>query len=714
MNRRPQRALDTIEGVVETVRYWNADSGFTVLVTTVADREEIVVGERETGVEKGAKFVAHGRWSAHPKHGRQFGFEALEVLPPSTTEQVIARLKTYPGIGQSTAERIVEQLGERTWEILDRDIEVLEHIPGIGPAALRKIKEHHRKQSGALAKLRNRLIELGLAPGLAKAIHEEFGEYSVQMLDDYPYRVARKVSRVSFAHAEKIARATGIDRRNHDRVDAGVVDELRAALRGDGDCCLPGPELSGRSARKLGLDEDHVDAGIERLLEHGALELHSGMVFLGGVDRLEQRVADAISMLAKSARVVLFTGTVGNDLAEGQRAAVEMVARSGVTVLTGGPGTGKSRTVAAVLDLARSAGIDVHLCAPTGRAARRLTEATGKTASTIHRLLRPTPGGGFHHGSAHPLPPGLVVVDEMSMVDLDLADALLSALDERHRLLLVGDVDQLPAVGAGDVLRDIISAAEAGANISVVRLTEVFRQEDGSTIVDNAHRLLRGEDLVSDPSSRGAGGQFYIIPCAEPKQAQRKIVHLAASRIPAAYDLDPAEEVQILCPTHKGDAGVEAFNARLQQTYNRNQPAFYGAQGRRFCVGDRVMQMRNDYERNVFNGDVGFVARIAEKEVAVDFDGSVKTYKRYDSRALQLAYAMTIHKSQGGEFPAVIIPVFRSRMLDRQLLYTAITRARRLCVIVGRVEEIRRAVRAESRRRCTRLAERLTPTREDH
>ncbi len=708
--RRDHGPLVAVDGVVEGVRFRSSETGFTVLVTAIEGAEELLVGEHTGAVEKGASFTAHGRWGTDPKHGRQFRFEALEVMAPTTTDQVVARLKTYPGIGPSTAESIVEQFGARTWEVLDNDIDDLRHIPGLGPKALAKIRAHHSKQNGPVAALRNRMIAVKAPPSLAKSIHEEFGGQALKMLDDHPYVVARKVARFGFGLAERFARSTGLDPETDERVDAGIVHAMRT-LRGHGHCCMPYEELIKASAHAsvLGVGERIVEGGIDRLLGTGALrDYRRGMIFLSGVDRVEERVAQAVNATCRPVRGVWDVGDLQNSLSPGQREAVESVARSGVTVLTGGPGTGKSTVVAAVLEMAERAGVEVILCAPTGRAARRMTEATGRPASTVHRLLRPIPGSrGFHHDEGNPLPAGLIVVDEVSMVDLELADALLGAVTSEHRLLLVGDADQLPSVGAGDLLRDLIDAADDGANISVVRLAQIFRQVEGSTIITNAHRILAGEDLVSDDPRLGSEGQFYIVPARTPEEAQVKILRMASIRVPDAYGLDPAEDVQILCPMHGGPAGTEEFNSKLQRLYGRHRAAFWAAK-RRFCIDDRVMQMRNDYERNVFNGDIGTVVDFDETFMTVDFDGAVKKYKRFDVRALQLAYAMTIHKSQGGEFPAVLIPVFRSRMLTRHLLYTAITRAKELCVLVGCVDAIRHAVQTACARRWTCLAHRIS------
>jgi len=700
--------LEAIDGVVERVRFHNAASGFTVLIATVNGETQTLQGELATHVEKGARFSAIGQWYDDRKYGRQFRFASLEVEPPSGNDEVIARLKTYPGIGQATAERIVEQLGDRTWETLDTNPGTLRHIPGIGPKALAKIKEHHARQGGPLGKVRTRLITVGAPQSLARHIYDAYGDRALEMLDDYPYRVAAKVERFGFRLAERFARSTGLDPENADRVEAGVVHALRVR-RVAGHCCMPARDLTRESMGLLSVSERAVDDAVERLLDHGSIRYQHEMVFLAGTAVIEGRVAQAILSLTRPVRAVLDASRVPSHLSEGQREAVEAVAASGVTILTGGPGTGKSTVVGAVIEMAERAGIRVTLCAPTGRAAKRITEATGREASTIHRLLRPIAGSlEFYHGRANPLPVSLVVVDEVSMLDLELADSLLGALTADHRLLLVGDADQLPSIGHGNLLTDLIDAAEDGANIALVRLDQIFRQAQGSTIIANARRILAGLAPISDTPT-GALGQFYTVEADTPEDAQAKIIRMTTERIAKAYGLDPRTDVQILCPVHRGHAGVEAFNGVLQRLYNNGtRTSFWGAKDRRFCVADRVMQIRNDYERNVFNGDIGTVSKIDGDDMIVDFDGAPKSYKRFDLGLLQLAYAMTIHKSQGGEFPAVLIPVLRtSWTLDRQLLYTAVTRARDLCILTGHVDAIQRAAETLQPRRWTRLTQRI-------
>jgi len=728
----PSGELELLEGTVERTVFHAVESRWTVLRAKLLDQPLLVtlVG-RSSGIEEGAEFSAHGRWVVHPTHGRQFQFEALKLRQPTTDVQIAARLKTYPGIKDVMAERIVKRFGTDTLDIINNQPRRLLEVSGLGQKTLTKLVDYHAERQGPLVDLENRLLELEVSPRLAEAIHERYGDQAMAMVEHHPYKLGREVYGIGFVTADKIARALGIDLNSDERVDAGLLYTLEKA-QNEGHCALPPGQLLDEARRILGLANERLDAGVDRLIEEGELIPRlrpagaepAELYFRRRFDEAETNLVEALLELACTPKPTWEVGELPNHLSEGQRRAVEAVARYGVAILTGGPGTGKSTVVANVIEVAEAAGEELLLAAPTGRAAKRLEQTTGKTARTVHRLLEVNPqSGDFVFCANNPLPPGLVVIDESSMLDIELAEALITALTPKHRLLLVGDADQLPSVGPGNVLRDLIRAAEEAdtqtggrAPIPVVRLDTIFRQQQGSTIVRNAHRVLHGQSLQSDGADRGKAGEFFVLRAADAERTHAKIVEMAAERIPAAFGLDRVGEIQILCPMHKGRAGTEAFNQALQAIYTgQNEgvdaPGPRGASGRSFRVGDRVMQIRNDYERNVFNGDIGVVSRVVANAgtVTVTYDGQAATYERNELGALRLAYAISIHKSQGSEFPAVLIPMLGEHhvMLRRNLLYTAMTRARRLCVLVGDPRAIERAIRrADAARRWTGLAER--------
>ena len=724
----PSGELELLEGIVERTVFHAVDTRWTVVRAKLLDEPALVTLVGHTaGIEEGAEFSAHGRWVMHPTHGRQFRFEALKLRQPTTEVQIVARLKTYPGIKEVMAERIVKRFGTDTLEIINKQPRRLLEVAGLGQKTLTKLVEFHAQRQGPLVDLENRLLELQISPRLAEKLHDRYGDKAMGMLEHHPYRLGREVYGIGFVTADKIARALGIDLDSDERVYAGLLYTLEKA-ENDGHCALPPGQLLDDARRILGLPNDRLDAGIDRLFHEGELiprlrpagSEPAELYFPRRFDEAETNLVEALLELACTPKPSWEVGELPEHLSDGQRRAVEAIAQFGVAILTGGPGTGKSTVVANVIDVAERAGSELLLGAPTGRAAKRLEQTTGKPARTVHRLLEVNPESGeFVYCANNPLPPGLVVIDESSMLDIELAEALITSLTPRHRLLLVGDADQLPSVGPGNVLRDLIRAAETAGDrspIPVVRLDTIFRQQQGSTIVRNAHRVLHGQALAPDGAERGKAGEFFVLRAADAERTHAKIVEMAAERIPAAYGLDRVTEIQVLCPMHKGRAGTEAFNLALQAIYTGENdgvevPGPKGASGRSFRVGDRVMQIRNDYERNVFNGDIGVVTRAVQNAgtVTVRFDGQASTYERNELGSLRLAYAISIHKSQGSEFPAVLIPMLGEHhvMLRRNLLYTAMTRARRLCVLVGDPRAIERAVRrADAARRWTGLADR--------
>jgi exodeoxyribonuclease V alpha subunit len=715
-----------VQGRVVRTVYHDANTRYMVLkVQLPGELGAVSFVGRHGGVEDGAQIDAMGHWGEHPSHGRQFEFVRLRISQPTTEVGVLRRLMRYPGVRETMARRIFEAFGLETLKILDSHPERLLEVEGIGRKTLERIREYHASREGPLVELENRLIELDLSPSLAERIHRRFGEASLEMLESHPYRLAREVRGIGFVTADRIARALGVAQDSEERIDAGVVYALERAER-DGHCALPDQRLIDEARRILGRPAAEIEAGIERLLEHADLVYEPGPVEGEGLlfhrDFLfaEEGVARALGELALAEKPQWEVEGLPEHLSDGQVRAVEALARNGVVVLTGGPGTGKSTVLRHVIELALANDMELLLCAPTGRAAKRLEQTTEQEAKTVHRLLEiQGESGEFLYNANNPLPPGLVVVDESSMLDLQLAEALLTSLNESHRLMLVGDADQLPSVGPGNVLRDIIRAADfEDSPVPVVRLNQIFRQAEGSSIVANAHRVLAGESLEPDPP--GAKGQFFFTRTSEAARSHEVIVKLASERIPQVYGFDPVSEVQVLCPMHKGKAGTEAFNLALQEVYTADAealelPAFGGVPARKFRVGDRVMQTRNDYQRGVFNGDIGTVVEVdaADKELRVSIDGVEVPYEQKDLGALRLAYAISIHKSQGSEFPAVLLPILGEHhvMLRRNLLYTAMTRARSLCIVVGDPRAVGQAIaRADAAHRWTGLEGRIRTT----
>lgn len=714
---------EQIDGVVERVTFHNAENGFSVLRVRPRSANAgiiTVVGYVAT-IAEGERLLGEGEWRNDPTHGRQFVAASLRPQPIQGRAQIEAFLASgaVKGVGPSTAKLMLTHFGDKILDVLDQTPERLRELPGIGPSRAKRIGESWAAQRST-RELMLFLADSGIGVARAGRIQKQFGADAVRIIQQNPYRLIREIRGIGFATADALALKLGLARDAIERIRAGVSYALSEAAT-QGHCGLPSDELVESCAKLLGI-------GTERIAEAIALELETkrltrdtlagrDAIFLPWLYNAERDIGHALRQLMqgrppwpnveieKALRWV--EGKTKVRLAPSQRAAIELMLRSKVCVITGGPGVGKTTIVNSIVQIAAAKDADILLAAPTGRAARRLGESTAREAKTIHRLLEVNAQTGeFLRDASNPLECDLLIVDEASMIDVMLMQALVAALPSDAALLLVGDVDQLPAVGPGQVLADVIRSG----TIPVVRLTEVFRQGAESRIVTSAHEINEGRM----PELSHRDGDFFFFEARDSAAAAERIVELVAERIPNRFGLDPLRDIQVLCPMRRSTAGVEALNAALQKRLNprASRPAAPRIErlGTAFHAGDKVMQTVNNYEKDVFNGDTGVIVSVdAETMTAtVDIDGRPLEYVDEEMDDLVLAYATTIHKSQGSEYPAVVIALTtqHSIMLQRNLVYTAVTRGKKLVVIAGQQSALRQAVStASTRRRWTKLGE---------
>ncbi|HWE64871.1 MAG TPA: ATP-dependent RecD-like DNA helicase [Chloroflexota bacterium] len=717
-------ATATLEGTLERVTYVSEESGYTVARLAPARGGDLVtVVGNLAGANPGESLRLHGRWTTHAHYGRQFTIEHYSTVLPATIQGIRKYLGSglIKGIGPVTAERIVATLGTDALRVIEEEPERLLTVPGLGKVRQARIVSAWAEQR-AIKEVMLFLQEVGVSTSIAVRIYKQYRDEAIRVVREEPYRLAADVWGIGFKTADAIAAKLGMAHDAPARLRAGLAYTLSEATD-DGHCSLPEAALRAQAATILGVDPPSLAQPLADLQEEeGAIaEIIEGVtqVYLPPFYHAEVALARRLDRLlgARDDRLRAFqavdwtrafawlNGKGVAALAPEQAEAVRLALTERVAVLTGGPGTGKSTTTRAIVLLARAKGARVLLAAPTGRAARRLGDLAGLPAVTLHRLLELRPGGQAAYDQDRPLEADLIVVDEVSMLDLLLANALVRAVPPGAHLLLVGDADQLPSVGPGEVLRDLL---ESGA-VPRVQLTQVFRQAAESGVVTNAHRINRGEM----PITRGLP-DFFLFVEEDPERAADLVVDLVARRMPARFGLDPLRDVQVLPPMHRGAVGVGTLNERLQEALN---PARAGLAERRFGsrvfrVGDRVLQLRNDHEKKVYNGSAGQVtaidlergvlrARMDEEDVEYDFG---------ELDELTHAYAMSVHKAQGSEYPAVVVPLLTTHfpMLQRNLFYTAVTRARRLVVLVGTRRALAIAVRtAGTGKRHTALAWRL-------
>src|SRR5215207_495841 len=729
---RPQEVqrstpVDALAGSVERVTFHNAENGFCVLKVQMRGRCDLttVVGHTPA-IGAGEWITATGSWVSDRVHGLQFKADTLQSTPPTGADGIERYLASgqMRGIGPAMAKRIVSMFGEKTFEIIEANPERLKEVPGIGPMRAGRIVAGWAEQK-TIREIMIFLHAHGVGTARAVRIFKTYGHEAVSVITDDPYRLARDVRGIGFRTADAIAAKLGMEKTAPQRLRAGVSFALNTATD-EGHCALPLAILIGLAERLLEVDAVLIETALQEELRRGEAIIADNLgeetcIFLKGLHGAEKLIAERLvgRALAKppwpaidlDKAVPWVEAKTGKTLSPSQREAVRLVLGSKVAVMTGGPGVGKTSTLETILRLLVAKGVRVALAAPTGRAAKRMTTQTGIEAKTIHRLLEVDPKhGGFSRTEDNPLDCYLPVIDEASMVDVPLMNALTRAVPEHAALLLVGDVDQLPSVGPGQVLADIITSGR----IPVARLTEVFRQAAESRIVVNAHRINHGQ--MPEPIKRGEESDFYFVEIADPEEGVSKLIEIVTNRIPRRFGLDPTRDVQVLCPMQRGVLGARNLNHELQRVLNPNPPATVERFGWRFSPGDRVMETQNDYDREVFNGDLGMVARIDEEEgaVVVDFEGREVVYPYGELDTLAPAFATTIHKSQGSEYPAVVIPVVTQHytMLARNLLYTGVTRGKRLVVLVGQKKAVGIAVRGGNmKRRWTKLKEWLPDPR---
>jgi exodeoxyribonuclease V alpha subunit len=722
--RPPTSQEEVVEGTVERVVFSGGGGAFTVVRLAVdGQREPVTVVGSLLGVPAGARLRVRGHFESDPRFGRQLRASGYTELSPETVEGIKRYLGSglIKGIGPEFASRIVSRFGVHTLEVLDAEPDRIGEVPGIGRVRAELVKSAWTAQR----QVRDVMVFLqghGVSPAFAVRIFKRYGPAAIARVRENPYRLAFDVWGIGFLSADRLAGALGIRRDSEVRVAAGVRYVLDEA-GGAGHVFLPRERLVTAAAARLEVDPAPVEAAIGRLAQTGEVVVEGeggeAAVYEVGLHRAERQVAAELQRLLASpagsidlpslaAAVAAFEQQAGINLAPAQAAAIRRATTEPVVVITGGPGVGKTTIVRGIVGIALAQGLRVALAAPTGRAAKRLSEATGQPAATLHRLLEWRPAeGAFGRNGSRALEADLLVVDEASMLDVRLAADLVSALADGTRLVLVGDVDQLPSVGPGTVLGDAITS---GA-IPTVRLTEIFRQAASSLIITNAHRIHDGllPDLTTGPPE---SRDFFFLEENDPARAALLVRDLVAVRLPRRYGLAP-HDIQVLAPMHRGELGAGHLNQLLQEALTTGGEEIKTG-GRVFRTGDRVMQLRNDYDKEVWNGDVGQVLRAsaADGELCVRFDDREVRYGTDELDELALAYAATVHKSQGSEYPAVVLPVHTQHyvMLQRNLLYTAVTRGKRLVVLVGSRKALAIAVRnGDQAARCSRLALRLRP-----
>lgn len=713
MNEHPATLLRC---VVERITYQNPENGYSVLKVKVKGYNDLVtlVGNL-LEVPVGSVLLCRGEWKVDKRYGSQFVAATWEETMPATVYGIEKYLGSglVKGIGPRFARAIVQRFGTETIDIIETDIERLYEVPNIGRKRVAKIRESWEKQKD----IKNVMLFLqgyGVSTAYAAKIYREYGKESIDKVKENPYRLADDIWGIGFKTADGIAAKMGYEKEDPRRCRSGILYTL-GQLSDEGHVYAGEEQLVKAAGQLLEAGEISIREVLEQMIRSDDLILDKDAIYLPPFYHAECGTSRRLRDLAESTGRSLFDGLfdpssltaeTGIEYDEVQLAAIRQAVTFKVMVLTGGPGTGKTTTTQGIIAALKKAGLRVLLAAPTGRAAKRMSEATGMEAKTIHRLLEYNPQDGYKRNDENPLEGDALIVDECSMIDILLMNNLLKAVPVGMRLVFVGDIDQLPSVGAGNVLRDIIDSQR----IPVVRLVRIFRQAQKSRIVMNAHTINQGR---FPDTSNGRDTDFFFMREDDPERAAETIVRLVKERLPRAYRESP-DRIQVLTPMQRGVVGAANLNLLLQQALNPSGPSL-GRGGYTYRQGDRVMQLRNNYDKDVFNGDLGYIREVdtEDRMLTVDFDGKKVEYDVTELDELTLAYATTIHKAQGSEYPIVVMPVLMTHyvMLQRNLIYTGITRAKKICVLIGATKALAYAVHNMSvLKRNTSLRERLNPS----
>lgn len=708
--------MQKIRCVIERITYQNAENGYSVMKVKVKDHADLVtlVGNL-LEVPVGSVLLCEGEWKVDKRYGRQFVAQTWEEVMPATIYGIEKYLGSglVKGIGPKYAKLIVSTFGLETIDVIETDIKRLYEVPGIGPKRVEKIAESWEKQKD----IKNVMLFLqgyGVSTAYAAKIYRQYGKDSIETVNGNPYRLADDIWGIGFKTADGIAARMGYEKNDLRRCKSGINYTL-SELADEGDVYADEEQLVKAAKSLLDADEAPIREALAEMILSEELKCEGDAIYLPPFYYAEVGVANRMNTLVEQSSANLFTTEfaveriskeTGVEYDDIQIKAIREAVSSKVMVLTGGPGTGKTTTTQGIIAALKSMGLRILLAAPTGRASKRMSEATGMEAKTIHRLLEYNPKDGYKRNDENPLEGDALIVDECSMIDIVLMNNLMKAVPCTMRLVLVGDIDQLPSVGAGNVLRDIIDSGR----VPVIRLTRIFRQAQSSRIVMSAHAINQG--LFPD-TTNGKNTDFFFMQMDEPEAVAENIVKLVKERLPKAYR-QSMSNIQVLTPMQRSVVGASNLNLLLQEALNPTQVALSRA-GYSYRLNDRVMQLRNNYDKDVFNGDLGYISQVdmEERTLQVDFDGKLVEYEVSELDELTLAYATTIHKSQGSEYPIVVMPVLMTHyvMLQRNLIYTGITRAKKICVLIGTKRALSYAIRNQSvLKRNTLLKERLNGT----